>query len=179
MSGRAETGVRMSLCVCVCVCVCNKFSWFQTVDGGTASCLLWFQTIDGEQPVVCSDFKPLMGKQPVVYCGFKPLMGKQPIVCSDFKPLMGEQPVVCCDWFHVFSRIQLWVWKDSVSSDLCIVCMADRHIMKVFQPRLVWKTGLLLRQGAVDIMVQLWYTRPDELGRSCTPCSVQPARWTG
>ena len=22
MSGRAETGVRMSLCVCVCVCVC-------------------------------------------------------------------------------------------------------------------------------------------------------------
>ncbi|XP_025077380.1 uncharacterized protein LOC112554025 isoform X3 [Pomacea canaliculata] len=33
-----------------------------------------------------------------------------------------------------------------------------RHIVKVINPMLVWRTGLLLRQGPVDVLVQLWYT---------------------
>jgi hypothetical protein len=39
-----------------------------------------------------------------------------------------------------------------------VIC---RHVLKVMRPVLVWRTGLLLRQGPVDILLQLCHNNPD------------------
>ncbi|KAK7503510.1 hypothetical protein BaRGS_00005049 [Batillaria attramentaria] len=54
----------------------------------------------------------------------------------------------------------------------CLVCYKTlkdqsgfflyRHIVKVYRPLLLWKTGLLIRQGPVDILVDLWYNDSKE-----------------
>ncbi|XP_076465791.1 uncharacterized protein LOC143297367 [Babylonia areolata] len=44
-----------------------------------------------------------------------------------------------------------------------------RHILKVYRPRLVWRTGLLIQQGLVDLRVQQWYNSSNlQVGRKDT-----------